>query len=158
MADDSLSIRPLQGSWTRRLEGDPGVLMCGGCMQAQPDDILNNDDENDTEDKTSMPPRMLSSPSMPSRQEIQEHNVTHIPFRSWCPFCVAGKSKCAPHKRGIDHSDDAVPLVAFDYCFMGDRAETDADNITILVARDRKSRCYAVIPVPQKELMLPNMM
>ena len=118
-------------------------------METGHDDLLNNDDENNDE-KTGIPPRMVSAPSAPARQEAQGHAVTHLPYRSWCPFCVGGKSKSSPHKRGIDHSEDGIPVVSFDYCFMGKREATDMSNVTILVGRDRKSLCYAVIPVPQK--------
>ena len=43
------------------------------------------------------PPRVMRAPPTPSRQEVLEHRVLHCPFRAWCPECVAGKSKCAPH-------------------------------------------------------------
>ena len=38
------------------------------------------------------------APREPSRAEREEHNLTHLPYRSWCPFCVAGKAHSAPHK------------------------------------------------------------
>ena len=114
------------------------------------DDLLMNEEDENPDENENVPPRMFASPTAPSRQEAQEHAITHLPFRSWCPFCLMGKAKCSPHRRGIDHSDDAIPMVAFDYCFMGETEQPDMDNIKILVGRDRKSRCYAVIPVPQK--------
>ena len=112
------------------------------------DDVKHDDETAD--DNHGVPPRMLSAPSAPSRQEAQEHAITHLPFRSWCPFCVRGKSKSSPHKRNVSHDEDGVPVVSFDYCFMGDREATDLSNVTILVGRDRRSRCYMVVPVPQK--------
>ena len=33
-------------------------------------------------------PRALPSPSEPSEQERELHNLTHLPYRSWCPVCV----------------------------------------------------------------------
>lgn len=114
------------------------------------DKIMANDDEDGFDYNTNVPPKMLTAPSAPSRQEAQEHAITHLPYSSWCPFCVRRKVNCSPHRRGIDHSEDTVPMMAFDYCFMGDRDASDVDNIKILVGRGRKSRCYAVIPVPQK--------
>ena len=33
----------------------------------------------------------------PSQQEVDEHMLTHIPCRSWCEQCVAGKAKSNPH-------------------------------------------------------------
>ena len=38
----------------------------------------------------------------PSKQEIEDHMATHMPFRSWCPFCVAGKAVSAGHHRKPD--------------------------------------------------------
>ena len=38
-------------------------------------------------------------PCMPTQEEVDVHNATHVPFRSWCPFCVAGKAKANPHFR-----------------------------------------------------------
>ena len=34
---------------------------------------------------------VIRTPEGPSQREIEDHMANHIPFRSWCPFCVAGK-------------------------------------------------------------------
>ena len=33
-------------------------------------------------------PKGLPSPSLPSKAEVEHYNLTHLPYRSWCPFCV----------------------------------------------------------------------
>jgi len=33
-------------------------------------------------------PKTIKSPYQPSKREIDEHNITHMPYRSWCPHCV----------------------------------------------------------------------
>ena len=38
-------------------------------------------------------PKMLPDPGTPSRQEVLEHELTHLPVRSWCPHCVAARAK-----------------------------------------------------------------
>ena len=35
---------------------------------------------------------------MPTEEEVKTHNVSHLPFRDWCPDCVAGRAKDWPHK------------------------------------------------------------
>ena len=45
-------------------------------------------------------PKVKSHGYKPSPKEVEEHNVTHMPFRSWCPFCVKGKAKDESQKRG----------------------------------------------------------
>ena len=36
--------------------------------------------------------RAMKSERAPSEQEIEEHVATHMPFKPWCPCCVAGKA------------------------------------------------------------------
>ena len=100
--------------------------------------------------------RVAPIPQAPSRQEALEHACTHCPFRSWCPHCVRGKAKSGLHMSGTGSSHDEVPLVAFDYAFVGERPIKNAEgvddepHIKILVGRDVKYRVYCAIPVPQK--------
>ena len=35
----------------------------------------------------------------PTEKEVNEHNLTHLPFRTWCAHCIRGKAKNPPHKR-----------------------------------------------------------
>ena len=53
----------------------------------------------------------------PSVEEVNNHNLTHIPFRSWCPFCVAGKAKDNPHFR-VDQEDIDMNVIDMDYMFL----------------------------------------
>ena len=54
---------------------------------------------------------------MPSQEEIDVHNATHIPFRNWCAFCVAGKAKEDPHFKKDDVSV-MENVVSLDYAFL----------------------------------------
>ena len=38
-------------------------------------------------------------PEGPSNQEREEHELAHIPFRSWCEHCVKGRARSRAHKR-----------------------------------------------------------
>ena len=31
--------------------------------------------------------KRIIDPCLPTRAEIEEHRLTHLPFRNWCPFC-----------------------------------------------------------------------
>ena len=37
--------------------------------------------------------RIVTKPDEPSRKEWDDHMVTHLPYRSWCPFCVKARHK-----------------------------------------------------------------
>lgn len=80
----------------------------------------------------------------PSAAEVEMHEMTHVPFRSWCKHCVAGKAKSYPHKSGAG-DEGSIPKVSMDYMFMGDE-----DNMPILVIKCGKSKYTFAFVVPGK--------
>ena len=38
-------------------------------------------------------PKRVADPKMPTQAEIDEHNLTHMPYRSWCIHCVRGRAE-----------------------------------------------------------------
>ena len=38
-------------------------------------------------------PIKMNDPGEPSEEERREHNLTHLPYRSWCKHCVGGRGK-----------------------------------------------------------------
>ena len=62
-------------------------------------------------------PRKLQDPKLPSKEDVHDHFLAaHMPYRSWCTFCVMGKGKSAPHQQQL--RDDGLPELHLDYCFM----------------------------------------
>ena len=57
--------------------------------------------------------RTLVSPELPSQAEIDEHNVSHLPYRSWCRFCVMGRGKADFHKK-VEDKEGRIPTIACD--------------------------------------------
>ena len=91
-------------------------------------------------------PRKLLDPKLPSRQEAEEHCLTHLPYRNWCAFCVQGKGKSAPHFKNHSRTD-GLAEVHFDYCFLS----TEGDQLaTVLVAKERSSKMGMPTMVPMK--------
>eukprot|EP00971_Amphidinium_carterae_P009682 191005-Amphidinium_carterae.1 len=43
-------------------------------------------------------PRQLRQSTEPTQQE--EHKITHMPYKRWCPVCVKAKGKPTHHKKG----------------------------------------------------------
>ena len=59
-------------------------------------------------------PKLSNMPVAPTQQEIEDHNVNHLPFRSWCKHCVRGRSKAHAHKLNDSRISD-VAVVSIDY-------------------------------------------
>ena len=100
------------------------------------EDVVQVDGVSDDEEYGTRTPARVRDPKMPSSEEVEQHNLTHLPPRSWCLHCVRGRGEATPH-RSADRSNDAVPELHLDYCFMGKKDETAQP---ILVARDRDTR------------------
>ena len=68
-----------------------------------------------------------TEPCKPTKKEIEEHAVTHLPFRSWCPQCVMGKAKDDPHRKVEQEVKEAgMPIVTIDYMYLGKRGESES--------------------------------
>jgi hypothetical protein len=91
-------------------------------------------------------PRKIADPRLPSADEIAEHEMTHLPYRSWCSHCVRGKGRTMDHRKTKD--EHLLKEVHVDYCFMGG-ANDDKTN-TIVVAKEYGSRMVMASVVPMK--------
>ena len=50
------------------------------------------DDGHQEDDQGGSLGKALQPPRAPTRQDMEEHAVTHWPFRAWCDHCVRGKA------------------------------------------------------------------
>jgi len=62
------------------------------------------------------PMRRAPRPYQPTPMEIEEHNETHYPYRSWCIFCQLAKA--TGEQRGHGLTESKIPIVALDYFFI----------------------------------------
>ena len=124
----------------------PFILPTSGCSEEKDDELedvqedeLGNYDEDELEESHDMMEDGLfgqeeeleegeearegktrALPKGPSAEQVRIHRLTHYPFRSWCPLCVAGRAKSWPHfKQEVDEVGEE-PTKCFDYCFLRD--------------------------------------
>ena len=75
-------------------------------------------------------PNVLANPATPSRDEVNEHNITHLPYRSWCPHCVRGHGVNMGHytrPKDMD-TDNGLPTIHADYGFLSGESEEDSEK------------------------------
>ena len=65
------------------------------CDSVRP--LLGIESDADDEVEEGQPAKGIKWSQLPSETEIKNHNLTHIPFRDWCPFCVQGRAVSHPH-------------------------------------------------------------
>ena len=123
-------VRPI-----RPLTGDDEGQQQGG------DDAEGIDAEEITCGQHEKPPvKVARDPGLPTAQELEEHNATHLPHRSWCPVCTKARGKEDAHKK--DQVKGDKPIVSMDYKSFGENAGED-DKITMIVMKDELTGCVA---------------
>ena len=95
--------------------------------------------------------KLLRSPTAPTAAERAAHAPHHLPYRSWCDECVAGRRDNPAH-RPVECKDNSVHEVMMDYCFV--RRQDETEVITILVLKERQSRAIQAWVVPNRSTFL----
>ena len=81
-------------------QGKAGRDEPGGVQEAQDDDsdyLCQDCNEGEATENV----RGRSSPILPTLKEQQAHARTHMPFRSWCRFCVQARLSQNPHAAAV---------------------------------------------------------
>ena len=100
---------------------------------------------------------LLRDPGEPTQEEVDQHNLTHVAFRS----CVRGRARNSPHRQA-QRVADSPPTLSFDYGFLGtddatnDDAQVDAGFSPILVMHDDISGCVLAHAMPHKGVDHPE--
>ena len=87
-------------------------------------------DEEEEKAEEALVAKPLRSPTAPTAAERAAHEPTHLPYRSWCDDCVAGRRDNPPH-RTVECEENSIPEVMMDYCFV--RRDDETEVITVLV-------------------------
>ncbi len=56
-------------------------LFCEVCAMT---DEESKGEKEEEEEEEGQEPKVVKDPGSPTRDEIDQHNVTHTPFRPWC--------------------------------------------------------------------------
>jgi len=91
----------------------------------------DNEDDDIKAEEEGVKHKEVRPPGEPSKSEVEHHEMTHIPYRSWCAHCVRGRGKSAHHPSKTKDEDKAnrIPMIEIDYCFQEKRKRDKAcDN------------------------------
>ena len=102
------------------------------------------------EDTEAVRAKAIRDPGAPTAREVAEHELTHLPHRSWCAACVTGRSSDRQHKRSTRDPSN-VPCIVADYGFLGGIG--DEETVPVLIARDIDTKMLFAHVVPRKGLV-----
>ena len=73
---------------------------------------IDADDGNVTVEARGVP-----APRQPTKEDIARHNLTHLPYRAWCPHCLAARRPNSKHTSSKSQTGPTVHVFVADYCF-----------------------------------------
>ena len=82
--DSDSDLRP-EGSNQEQIDGE---------LEIEENPIVEQEEESEI-----VIPESSSIPNKPSVDKYIKHQVTHQPFKPWCPTCVKNAAQNNPHKR-----------------------------------------------------------
>ena len=102
------------------------------------------DTDNEDESQQAQRAKGMKAPQQPTRQERLEHELTHLPYRSWCPICVKSKGRTNNHPKQASKQ----PVIQVDFTYM--KAFGDKQVLPVLTAIDVESGMAMAVLVQDK--------
>lgn len=123
-------MRRIEDNWTTEPQPTRKETWTGSTnfeeSAAYDEELLQEDEHPQMATKA----KPLTMPKQPTAQEIQEHNITHLPYRSWCPVCIQSKGRQANHPKQTVRQ----PIVQIDFTYI--KGHGDKTTTPILTAID----------------------
>ena len=121
-----------------------GSCRCGRCRTSK--DLSEHPSVEDTievarEDAEANVPTAVTTPREPGAVERSWHELEHMPYRSWCLSCVAGRGADDPHRKSDCYT--GPPRVECDFMFLTSRVHLVNPELTILNMMDRENQSMA---------------
>ena len=96
--------------------------------------------------------RARKTEAVPSQREVEEHNLDHGEFRTWCPNCVKGMAESYGHVKKVQNEGDA-PKIGIDYMYMHSEQDKEEEKgMPIVVAKDNRTKMIMARVVPGEGL------
>ena len=118
-----------------------------GEMNADEEESSEEEDDDKTSEEARKVHKRRHCDRPPTERERGDHARTHLPYRTWCPACVAGRGRASPYP-GSPQDEIVGEMVAYDYCFL--RNGPNEACAPTLVAKDRRTKLLMSHVVPCK--------
>ena len=85
-------------------------------VEQDPPELVDENDDEDFECQECVAPRILPDPGQPTQKQLDDHRIDHLPFRSWCPECVAGRATGEQHIARKEEKQ--ISTLSMDYLYL----------------------------------------
>ena len=102
------------------------------------------------------PQRILPDPGQPTQKQLEDHRVDHLPYRSWCPECVAARATGEQHQKRQE--EKRITTFSMDYLFLTKSRIVDKESLLegeevemkVIVAKDSQTKTVFAHTVPHQ--------
>ena len=102
-------------------------------------------DTDDDEQQEAQRAKGVKAPEQPTQQQIRVHNLTHLPYRNWCPICVESRGKADSHKKQTSKQ----PVIQIDFCYI--KGIDEQQTTPILTAIDIQTGMISATLISDKQ-------
>ena len=149
-------IKPLDGSrprriddeWTTEPQPQHSQLWTGSTNFEEKPSYKEQLEEDEEDNQQAIRARATTMPKQPTEQEIIEHNLTHMPYRSWCPICIQGRGRADAHPQRSSNR----PIIQIDFAFL--KGFENQYTTPVLTAIDIETGLCSATLVPNKATMM----
>ena len=101
-----------EDQWNMDNNRDVGFIWTGLTLFQTSNGIPDTTMEQERHDKAANDTKALTRSNEATEQQRTTHNLTHLPYRSWCEHCVKARS----HEKHSKHQTDGRPVIQVGYC------------------------------------------
>ena len=84
-------------------------------------------------------------PTAPTKKELEEHLPLLVPYRAWCPICVAGEGIHNQARKSTESKDEKLGVtIRMEYCSLTTEGEAEADPKVLVMHDDRLDAVWAL--------------
>ena len=135
----------IDNDWTTKRKATLDIEWTGSTnfeeSAAYKDEFITDEPEEQQETKRT---KGVPTPQQPTEQERREHELTHLPYRSWCPTCVQSKGKQGNHPK----QTSKTPVIQVDLMYY--KALGEKQTTSFLTAVDIETGMYMGIQFEDK--------
>ena len=110
--------------------------------------MIEEEKPEDPEPEEYINPKGPTTPPSPTTAEWISHQITHMPYKPWCPICVKNAATNIPHR--MTHHSRGVAMFSMDYMFMTQKPNEEDLMYPILVIKEKISNGVWALPVIRK--------
>ena len=121
-------------------------------VQTQAEVIEDADSQGEIEEE-GVEPMVKRMEQRPSQEDVDQHMLTHIPYRSWCDHCVRGRAVNDHHKKSRGQ-ESSIPVISIVYAYFGETSDerkerknkekngesTQIEEMPFIAVKDRMSK------------------